>query len=310
MSFDQVLRAHQRINALARSLLGRPAFDDVNVLLPDPASPEPAFLRATSWLYCLYFEAGRVSLTFLRRLGEAHSISARDVGDTHVEAVRCLRTELHHNLGFADSDLTARTVAENWRRRACGTSLPQSLEQWKACYERLVGDSAAFLDELDMVVRRIESDGELAQPHLDEWRRRLTRSWTAPAFDMLIDDAKRRLGRSALNTVAFRNRYVDRWRKHLEALEDGFDFDLEVTRLIEIALLSEDAVVLPITGRDVVEVLQIRPGAEIGLLLGEARRYFELYGGTKDDVLKHLRNYRDAERPNGQAQESGRGKSA
>jgi hypothetical protein len=294
MSFDQVLRTHQRINALARSLLGRPAFDDVSVLLPDPASPEPAFLRATSWLYCLYFEAGRVSLTFLQRLGEAYSLSARDVADTHVEAVRSLRTELHHNLGFADSDLTARTVAENWRRRACGTSLPQSPEQWKACYERIVVDSAAFLERLDLVVRRIESDGELARHHLDEWQRRLTRSWAAAAFDPLIDDAKRRLARTALNTVAFRNRYVDRWRKHLETLEDGFDFDFEVTRLIEMALLSEDAIVLPITGRDVIEVLRIRPGPEIALLLVEARRHFEENGGTREDILAHLRDYRVA----------------
>ena len=108
MRFEELLRCHQRVNDLSRSLINRPAFEDLHVTIPDPSRPESGFIRATSWLYCLYFEAGRVSFTFLRRLGEAYSLIDRDWADEHVEVVRCLRTELHHNLGFADSDQAAR----------------------------------------------------------------------------------------------------------------------------------------------------------------------------------------------------------
>ena len=221
MSFEEVLRSHQGIDTLARSLIGRPAFDELHVLLPDPTSPEPSFIRATSWLYCLYFEAGRVSLTFLRRLGEAYALVDRETSDQHIEAVRCLRTELHHNLGFADSDLATRTAAEGWRRKACGTALPRTPEHWSGCYKRIVHDSHTFLGGVDAVVRRIESDGDGARQHIDDWLRRLQRNWTAPEFDPLIDDAKYQLSREALNTVAFRNRHVDKWRQHLDLLEDG-----------------------------------------------------------------------------------------
>jgi len=107
MSFEKVLRCQQIINKLSHSLIGRSAFEDIHVLLPDPDQPEPGFMRATSWLYCLYFEGGRVSIKFLRRLGEAYGLGDRNIADTHVEAVRCLRTELHHNLGFTDSDQLA-----------------------------------------------------------------------------------------------------------------------------------------------------------------------------------------------------------
>jgi len=291
MSFEEVLRSHQGINTLARSLLQRRAFDELHVLIPDPTSPEPGFLRAVSWLYCLYFEAGRVSLIFIRRLGEAYSLMDRDAGDRHVEAVRCLRTELHHNLGFADSDLTARTAAEVWRRRACGTALPRTPEQWKACYNRLVDDALAFLYSVDTVVRRLESEGDGARQHIDEWLRRLNRNWTGAAFDLLIDDAKYRLARESLNTVAFRNRHLDKWKKQLELLEDGFDFDFEATRLIERTLLDEDSVLLPITGRDVIDALGVKPGPEIGVLLGEARRHFEVHRCTKEDLLVHLQDH-------------------
>jgi hypothetical protein len=291
MSFEAVLRSHQGVNTLARSLLGRPAFDELHVLMPDPTSPEPGFLRATSWLYCLYFEAGRVSLTFLRRLGEAYSLVDREAADKHVEAVRCLRTELHHNLGFADSDLAARTAAEGWRRQACGTALPQTLEQWRACYDRIVNDAHAFLDGVDTVVRRIESDGDGARQNIDEWLRRLNRNWTGSAFDRLIDDAKYRLAREALHTVSFRNKHVDKWRKHLELMEDGFNFEFEATRLIEKTLLDEDSVLLPITGRDVIEAIEVKPGPEVAILLEEARRHFEVHRCAKADLLAHLRNH-------------------
>ena len=108
---------------------------------------------------------------------------------------------------------------------------------------------------------------------------------------VLIDDTKYRLGREALNTVGFRNRYVDKWRKHLELLDDEFDFEFEATRLIEKALLDEGGLVLPITGRDVIESLRIEPGPDVGLLLEEARRHFEENRCCRAELLAYLREY-------------------
>lgn len=288
MSFESLLRCHQRINELSRILIGRPAFDSLNVTYPDPSRPEPGFIRATSWLYCLYFEAGRVSLTFLRRLGEAHSLMDRAWTDEHIEIVRCLRTELHHNLGFAESDQSARTVAGAWRRRACGTAMPIDDGQWGQCYIELVGEANRFLDGIDHVVRRIEADGNESAQRIEDWRRRLERSWPAASFDSLVDDAKHRLGRDALNTGHFRQRHVVRWRDQLDLLEDGFDFPYEATRLIEKSLLDEDSIVLPITGRDIIDVMQIKPGPRIGHLLEEARKRFASAPCGKDELLAYL----------------------
>lgn len=225
MSFERILRYHQGVNDLSRSLIGRPAFDDLHVAMPDPERPEPGFIRATSWLYCLYFEAGRVSLTFLRRLGEANSLMDRSSTDEHIEVVRCLRTELHHNLGFVDSDRAARNVAESWRRKASGTAFPQDDQQWRKCYDCLVQEAHSFLAAIDEIVRRIEAEGGQAEQRIEEWVRRLKRSWPGAAFDPLVDDAKYRLRREALSTVGFRQRHLERWRKQLDLLDEGFDFD-------------------------------------------------------------------------------------
>lgn len=288
MSFEDLLRCHQRINALSHTLIGRPAFDSVNVTYPDPSRPEPGFIRATSWLYCLYFEAGRVSLTFLRRLGEVHSLLDRAWADKHIETVRVLRTELHHNLGFVESDQSARTAAATWRRRACGTAMPIDDDHWGKCYVELVDEANRFLNGIDHVVRRVEADGDDAAARILEWRRRLERSWPAAEFDALVDDAKHRLGRDALNTVSFRQRHVCRWRDQLDLLEDGFDFSHEATRLIEKSLLDEDSVVLPITGRDIMDSMQIKSGPRIGQLLEEARKRFTAAPCGKAELLAHL----------------------
>lgn len=293
MSFDGVLRSQQTINTLARNLIERPAFEEVNVIIPDSTSPESAFIRATSWLYCLYFEAGPVSLRFLRRLGEAYSLVEREESDLHVESVRSLRTELHHNLGFADSDRDTRTAAEIWRRNACGTMMPTSGAQWRACYSRIVDDAQVFLTGIEAVVRQLESDGDEALAHIEEWRSRLDRNWPGYKFDPLIDDAKYRFSRESLNTVSFRNRHVDKWRNRLELLEDGFHFEFEATRLIEKTLLDDDDVLPPITGKDIVEVLGIKPGPRVGALLHEARRHFEVNQTSREDLLAHLRSYED-----------------
>ena len=284
MSFEDILRSYQSTNALARSIIGRPAFDELHVLLPDPGKAEPAFIRATSWLYCLYFEAGRVSITFLRRLGEAFSLVNREASDHHIEVVRCLRTELHHNLGFADSDQAARTEAESWRRKSCGTAMPRTDPQWLACYQSIVDNARIFLGGLDEVVRRVEADGSDSQQHIDDWLRRLKRDRPAADFDPLINDAKYRLSREALNTVAFRNKHVALWRKQLDLLDDGFDFSFEALRLIEKELLHEDGVILPITGKDIVDGLGVPPGPQVGRLLEEARRHFEVHHCTKESL--------------------------
>lgn len=293
MSFEEIVRGKQAISFLSRTLVERHAFDEIHVLLPDPSSPEPAFIKATSWLYCLYFEAGRVSFSFLCRLGEAHGVVNREASNRHMETVRCLRTELHHNLGFADSDQRTRLAAENWRRRACGTALPNNSEQWTKCYDCLVGEARDFLTGIEAVLRKLESDPAAVERHCLDWRKRLERDWPAATFDPIVDDVKYRLGREQLNTVLFRNKHLENWKKQLESLEDGFDFNFEATRLVERTFLNDDSIILPITGVDLITTLGVERGPQVGKLLEEARRHFEVNPCTKAELLDHLRDYLD-----------------
>jgi hypothetical protein len=153
----------------------------------------------------------------------------------------------------------------------------------------LVQEANSFLGTIDEVVRRIEAEGDQAEQHIEDWVRRLKRSWPGAAFDPLVDDAKYRLGREALSTVGFRQRHLDRWRKQLDLLDEGFDFGYEATRLIEKTLLDEDSVVLPITGGDIIDSLGVKPGPRVGQLLEQARKRFESAPASKEELLSYLR---------------------
>jgi len=291
MSFENVLRSQQSINALSRSLIGRPAFDDIHVILPNPVQPEVGFIRATSWLYCLYFEVGHVTIGFFLRLNEVYQLIEREKIEQHIEAVRCLRTELHHNLGFEDSDQQARSAAESWKRKACRTAVPDTNQHWQNCYDKLVSEAESILRVLENLVRQLEADGDAAEENLNEWRRCLERNWLAASFDLLIEDAAFRLGRPKLKTVAFRNRHIDRWRKQLDMLQDGFSFDREATLLIEKTLLDDDTFVIPLSGNDIMDALGLEPGPIIGRLLEEARRFFLSQKSSAEKVLAHVKDY-------------------
>lgn len=287
MSFDKIQRTNQNINMLTRSLVGKPAFEEVNVTLPDPNYPELGFIRATSWLYCLYFEGGRINLSYIQELCDVYGVDRTALKD-HIENVRCLRTELHHNLGFESSDQNARVRVDAWRKQACGTVLPQTEEQWSACYQNLMDEANEFLVKIEVLLRKLEQDQDPIEK-INEWKRRLDRSWPAFEFDPLIEDVKCILGREQLKTVSFRNKNLGRWRQCLDLLSDGADFDREKILLIEKSILDDSNKVLPVTGRDIIDEFKIEAGPQVGIFLEKAKEAYEAGLTDKAEIFDYLR---------------------
>ena len=75
-------------------------------------------------------------------------------------------------------------------------------------------------------------------------------------------------------------------------MDDGFNFEFEATRLVEKTMLNDDNMLLPVTGKDVIESLGVEPGLEVGGLLEEARRYYSATRCSRDKLLDHLGKFR------------------
>jgi hypothetical protein len=121
-----------------------------------------------------------------------------------------------------------------------------------------------------------------------QWEIRLQRDWPAYRYHNLIATVAVDLGREALDPVAFYDRHGHTIRDGLRLLSQDSDLETEARRLIERALLTETASLLPITGHDVIAFFGIGPGPPVGRLLGCARRLYDEQPCDKDTLLQRM----------------------
>ena len=278
------------LRASAVRLTGRqhPVFRAVALRQPDVGgSPELAFIQVVSWLYVHYVEAGQPGLNFLRR--QAESFTSQVEPWRHIEAVKDLRTSLQHNLDLsAERNIEIERRCGEWFRSACQYVQPQSEDEWQVCTNKILVDGADLLEAVVSTVRRIEGS-DFRDTILTQWKREMDRHHDTAEFDRVVQVVCSDLGHEALGAVAFRNRHLAVWRKRMDQLQDGFDFEFEARRLVEDALLSEWPRLLPITGTDIITELGIPAGKGVGQALEIARGLYRegIYDPT--DLLDEVR---------------------
>ena len=278
------------LQASAIRLTGRqhPVFRVVALRQPDVGgSPEFAFIQVVSWLYVHYVEAGQPGLSFLRR--QAEGFASHVEPWRHIEAVKDLRTSLQHNLDLStERNLEIEGRCGEWFRSACQYVQPRSDDEWHVCTHKILVDGAALLEAVLSTVRQIEGS-DFRDTILTQWERELDRHHDAAEFDRVVQVVCSDLGHEALDAVAFRNRHLAAWRKRMDQLQDGFDFEFEARRLVEDSLLNEWPRLLPITGTDVITELGIPAGREVGQALEIARGLYREGIFDRADLLDEVR---------------------
>ena len=273
-----------------------PVFGRVALRQPDVGrSPELAFVQLVSWMYVHYVEAGQPGLNFLRRQAESFASGTASPW-RHIETVKHLRTSLQHNLELSKTrHIEIERHCGEWYSSACGYVQPRTDHEWHMCTHQILVDAAGLLEASLSTVRQIEGS-EFRDTILTQWRRELNRHHDAAEFDSIVGVACTDLGHEAMDVGAFRNRHLAAWRRRIEQLDDGFDFEFEARRLVEDALLSEWPRLLPITGTDIIKELGIPAGREVGRALEIARGLFQ--GGTVDyaNLLEKVREELDLSR--------------
>jgi hypothetical protein len=282
----EIIRLRGQVNELTRALLpsGSPLFEDVSLQLPElRGAPELSFMRTASWLYVHYFEAGRVGVKFLSRLSPPD-----ERGDKHTHLVGALRTWSQHNLSPAsDRDRAVMSTCHEWFGAVVGTQLPRQADHWKVLLHVLLTDAREYFERVVERVARIEAD-PARTGICREWQDRLDRDWPAHRFHETIAVVAADMGRLAIDSVAFYNRYGQRLRDGLNLASADSDFAVEVRKIVEQILILQTLPVLPITGRDIMEELGIGPGPKIGELLHLAQSVSENENLDRTQLLARL----------------------
>ncbi|WP_146770337.1 hypothetical protein [Mesorhizobium hawassense] len=286
MRFTKLNAAVTDLRNSLHTFVGSDALRPITLRPPAGDDDEASFLRLVGWSYVLFFEVGRISIPFL--IGISAKMEDDNISRRARTLVHALRTWTSHNLGLDDvRDVEMSKVAQRWFLDTCGRNPPRSKENWAKCCQGLCDEVAAVVSHCQDAVTLVLDAPDDGQSTIEDLRRRLERSWPAHQFDSLVADAATRLG-VAIDPVRFREPRLKRWRDFVESLADSDDPSASVGRLIERDLLDHTAFILPIDGRDIMDVFGIGPGPEVARILRRARGLYQSGVSDKLEILRRL----------------------
>jgi hypothetical protein len=289
LMYDIVQKQDEIDRLCARLTNGRVVFADTSLEKPKLKPAELGVLRAVSWFYVLYNEAGKVNVRFLSDRLHVYELDPDGQLSNHLTLVDRLRTYFQHNLDPAKPrDRDIQEFCVRWFTEQCGTSEPNGEDHWLACLRGFLMEALAFVDALSKCIREIERD-ESREQILQDWEFRRSRYHPPHEFDALIFKVATDMGRSTLDVVRFRKRFYDKWTQELSTLQGDYSFEIEARKLIEYTLLNETLSVLPITGQDIIDAFdEVEPGPKVGKLLEAAKALYEAEPCSREELLEKL----------------------
>lgn len=241
MNFGDALTAHAQLRRRLAVYFGADGLPDITIDPPRGTSDELSFLRMVAWAYVLLFETGRVSLGYLRQLPPWNQPSS-----ALLPYVRSLRTWTSHNLALErEGDRVTLRDAIAWFTRTCGVGTPATQDHWQQCFAALCSDLVTVLNGAISACDAFEKPDD-RERLVDGLRKRLDRDWAASRFDIVVDETAIRLGYRGIDTVKFRTRQLDAWRKLVANCNED-DIERNLRLRVEADMLSMMSEALPLT---------------------------------------------------------------
>ena len=288
MRFSSLNAEVSELRHALQAFVGPKALDEIRLRHPTSDNDEASFMRLTSWSYVLLFEVGRVSIRFLLELPRQKDNTGGNLKSV-LTNVHSLRTFYFHNMGLSERDLQLSRKTRHWHLEKCGTAIPKRSQEWRKCFESLCYEVSEVIAHCHGAVDTVLASPIDGDRTIADLKKRLDRNWPAHRFDGLVGDVLVQLGSgNGLKIPAFRERHVSRWRDYLECLPEGEDVEAKVIRVIERDVLNHFDGVLPIGGKDIIE-LGIPQGPNIKLALRKAREHMLESNKSREELLDLIR---------------------
>jgi hypothetical protein len=291
--YENLCYYKEQIDSVADKINGgETVFGNISIELRNSCITELKFQRMVSWLYTLYWEAGKkADIQFLvdRFSVNEYSLDIDGKLVKHFELVRSLRTYFQHNIATKDNhnNKVLRTCNE-WFKEQCENSLPIDEQTWDTCLINLIKDAEIFFEALLKCIQAVEND-ESRDEIIYQWNVRRKRCFSPWDFDNLIREIIGDLG-ILKDVVKFRNKHHSKWSSFLKTLPINSDFKTEAKKLILSSILEEQVTTLPILPEDIIENFGIEAGSQKVIeLLKKARIFYRNDPAlTKDDLIEKL----------------------
>lgn len=253
---------------------------------------EAGFLRTVSWLYMLYYEAGRGEIEYLIEKIKVYDKTGDNNKNSHYKDIRILRTSFQHNFNPENSKYTSyKTITDNWFLKTINSHTPSMDDEWRLSLEKLIDNAKEFLINLDDVVNNIGSD-EFKNSIIDDWNYKSLRNFQPHDFDAIIQIVLQEFGMVHFDALKFRKQNFETWSQELKALTGNFDFNVEAKKLIERDILTKP--VLPITGSEIIQIFNIQPGLRVKEMIETARKIYLSKPCNREELILKLKEFTDS----------------
>ncbi|MEG4285163.1 hypothetical protein QUB68_18715 [Microcoleus sp. A006_D1] len=291
-SFDKLSACKQEIDSIVSQIIeGDQLFGSISIQFTSDGIPECRFQRVTSWLYTLYWEAGKKSdIKFLVELFDKFSLDAGRNLSSHFYLVQSLRTLLQHNIANEDAhNSKIQRNCSEWFESICEVSQPENDFHWEKCLLKLIDESQSFLEAILKCIQLIESN-ESKDELIYQWNMRRKRYFSPWDYDNLIREVMGDIGVTK-DVVQLRNRYQTKWNKFLKNLSIDANFTFELKKLILDTLLDDQEKLMPLMSDDIMSEFGIAAGSQdMRKILAKARKMYRIDSElTKEQLLAILR---------------------
>jgi hypothetical protein len=296
--YSNILSKKTLIDEKALLLSQENLFGEVSLKITEGTPTEYLFIRTISWLYALYYEAGKINVKFITEYFQVYNLELPDLRlNKHYELIPKLRAFFQHNLlSTEDHDSGIKEYCEQWFESLCGSLQPEDEVAWQHCLLVLLKDVHDFLETSIKCLQFIEKDesrGEI----IKTWEFRRRNHHPPHEFHKLIQMVAIDLGRNFIDPKKFYQQHQAEWNKELKLkrLEKDYNFEKEVRKMIETALMRNP--IPPIDGNDIMRYFALDPGPQVGKYREKAQNIYNsnpnLYS-VPEKLLEKLKEEIDA----------------
>lgn len=266
MTYQDLEQLKQNIDTLASQINQQESnfkiFEEMKTLSLG-TSDECQFLRLVSWLYSMYFEAGRKSgLKWLVDRLETYNLDPDMRLKNYFERINPLRTFFQHNLQSGDDyNGKIKRTCRDWFKSLCGVDSPLEDHHWNTCFEVCLKETFDFLDAIKQCLCEIDRD-ESKDEMLKDWLSYRKGLFSVVDYNNLIREVASDLGFNIDSIKKFRNKLEDKLqsKRLTKIIRDGDNETMTIKKIITDMLLEEPTVLMPLTASDVIEEFSIEAG--------------------------------------------------
>ncbi|OXR99726.1 hypothetical protein [Shewanella algae] len=220
-------------------------FEKVNVIRPNSQNKELSFVRLVTWLYTLYYEAGKNPLKVIK---SSMSNSSKELYNAHSKRVNSFRTKLHHNLDRASSrDFKIESDYHKWMKSVCNRNIPTSELEWEQCSAQLLQEAHDVLSKIAYELELMTDTPTQKEIFTFNWVASKEKSLAPYIYDNLIKNSLHYINQKNIDIVSYRKKYYEEWNANISLLNSESNYEEEASKIIESSIVKDFYIRLPVT---------------------------------------------------------------